>query len=185
MRLCFLIVKHSQKSITPGFNRILLPAILLDYYQTYPMIMICHQNNLSRLWLLLLNVWKFWNNQKHHHLCCKHSSIHLDNFLKLYLPLLATLSIKGEFHLDWIMYVYDERRHPVQQYKNVENFFCWKKTVNEQPPVPVIPGPSFAEPPDEIPDIVKLCWEGGVNLVHYLPAKAIGSDNNPTKSPCE
>ena len=103
MRLCFLIVKHSQKSITPGFNRILLPAILLDYYQTYPMIMICHQNNLSRLWLLLLNVWKFWNNQKHHHLCCKHSSIHLDNFLKLYLPLLATLSIKGEFHLDWIM----------------------------------------------------------------------------------
>ena len=81
--------------------------------------------------------------------------------------------------------IYDERRHPVQQYKDAEKFSCWKETVNEQPPVPVIPRPSSSEPLNEVPDVVKLCWEGGVNLAHYLLAKAIRSDDNPTKPPHE
>ena len=67
----------------------------------------------------------------------------------------------------------------------MEKFSCWKETVNEQPLVPVVSRPSSLEPPDEVPDIVKLCREGGVNLAHYLLAKAIGSNDNVTKSPCE
>ena len=81
--------------------------------------------------------------------------------------------------------VYNERRHPIQQYKDAKKFSCWKKTVNEQLPVPVVPRPSFSEPLDEVPDVVKLCQKGGVNLVHYLLAKAIRSNDNPTKPPCE
>ena len=89
---------------------------------------------------------------------------------------------KVPFKLDNI---YNERRYPVQQYKNAEKFFCWKETVNEQPSVLVIPRPSSLEPPDEIPDIAKLCWKEGENLAHYLLAKAIRSNNNLTKPPCE
>ena len=79
--------------------------------------------------------------------------------------------------------IYGERRHPVQQYKNVEKFSCWKETVNGQPLVPVISESSSLEPLDEVPDIAKLCQEGGVNLEHYLLAKAIRSNENLIKPP--
>ena len=81
--------------------------------------------------------------------------------------------------------VYGVRRHPVQLYKDAEKFSCWKETVNEQLLVPVISEPSSSEPPNKVPDIAKLCQEGGVSLVHYLLAKEIGSHNNLTKPPCK
>ena len=79
--------------------------------------------------------------------------------------------------------VYSERRHPVQQYKDVEKFSHWKEIVNEQPLIPVIPEPSSSKALDEVPDIANLCQERGVHLVHYLLAKVIRSNNNPIKSP--
>ena len=87
----------------PRSNRILLLAILLDYYQTCPMMMIHHWNDLPKLQLLLSNAQKLWNIWMHHHPHHEHPSIHQDNLLRLHLPLHATPSAKREFHLDQIM----------------------------------------------------------------------------------
>ena len=67
------------------------------------MVIIHYQNNLPRLQLPLSKAWKLQNNQRHHHPCHKHPSIHPDNLLRLHLHLYTALSMKREFHLDQII----------------------------------------------------------------------------------
>ena len=97
MRLCFLIVKYSQRSIISRPDRILLLAILLDYYWTCLMMMIHYQNDPPKPQLLLSNAQKLCNIQMYHHPCHEHPSAHPDNLLRLHLQLHTTLSIKESF----------------------------------------------------------------------------------------
>ena len=132
IRLCSLIVKHSWRSTISKSDRILLPAILPDYYQTCLMMMILYQNDLPRLQLLLLNAWKLWNNQIYHHLHCEHPSVHPDNLLRLHLQLHTSLSTKREFHLNQIMSMV---RGDIlsSSIKMQRNSLTGRKTINEQP----------------------------------------------------
>jgi len=76
--------------------------------------------------------------------------------------------------------VYGERRHPVEQLRDIESASRWRETVGEAPRPPQpdtpdhIPGgfPDTSATPSE-EDVQKMCEEGGANLVRFLMGKAL------------
>jgi len=76
--------------------------------------------------------------------------------------------------------VYGERRHPVEQLRDIESASRWRETVGEAPRPPQpdtpdhVPGgfPDTSATPSE-EDVQKMCEEGGANLVHFLMGKAL------------
>jgi len=76
--------------------------------------------------------------------------------------------------------VYGERRHPIEQLRDIESASRWRETVGEAPRPPQpdtpdhIPGgfPDTSTTPSE-EDVQKMCKEGGANLVCFLMGKAL------------
>ena len=80
--------------------------------------------------------------------------------------------------------VYGERRHPVEQLRDIESASRWRQTVGEasRPPLQQqqpdtldhVPGgfPDTSATPSE-EDVEKMCEEGGANLARFLMGKAL------------